>query len=114
MPIDEEPTPDLSGTRPSTTPPRYPLGAHLVDEGTAVLGETPWTGRLVHVFEDGSGSRLLSPTGFVWTAADHRLRPATADERAAYEAVSARTDRQRDALAARIAGLGERASAKRC
>ncbi|WP_326808193.1 hypothetical protein OHB04_22910 [Streptomyces sp. NBC_01775] len=67
-------------------------GAYLAGESTA--STTPpraaWVG-LVQMPLDGGQVRMVTPRGAEWTARTAHLRPATDDERAAYDAAVPRT-----------------------
>ncbi|WP_030409647.1 hypothetical protein [Streptomyces albus] len=80
-------------------------GAYLVDLSTAVAAPSSpaWTGRILHVWPDGR-CQLVTPTGYAWTAAPGDLRPATEEERAAYDAQVRGIQRERAALYQRLHG----------
>ncbi|MEW2455502.1 hypothetical protein [Streptomyces albus] len=77
--------------------------AYLVDESTATSATPPWAGRVIHVWPD-SGCRLITATGYAWTAAPGDLRPATEEERAAYDAQVRGIRRERAALYRQLRG----------
>ncbi|WP_225843504.1 hypothetical protein [Streptomyces albus] len=81
-------------------------GAYLVDESTALTRppSPAWTGRVIHVGPTDGVLQLITPTGYAWTAAPGNLRPATAEERAAYDAQVRSVRRERDALYRQLGG----------
>lgn len=72
-------------SRPVDGPVR---GAYLVDTGASSEGDglsiAFWTGRLRHVYSEGS-YLLVTATGYEWPVAPGEVRPASAAEREAYE-----------------------------
>ncbi|MEW2453001.1 hypothetical protein [Streptomyces albus] len=80
-------------------------GSYMVDEATEQLvpPAPPWVGRLLQSHRDGT-VLLIAPTGYAWTAAANDLRPATEDERAAYDAQVREVRRERAALYRQLSG----------
>ncbi len=87
--------------------PHAPIarGAYLADEATAqeVPPTPPWVGRVRQTHRDGT-VLLITPTGYAWNAAPGDLRPATEEERAAYDAQVRGIQRERDALYRQLRG----------
>ncbi|MFF9555355.1 hypothetical protein ACF1DY_05980 [Streptomyces albus] len=93
------------GRRPACTDNPHAHGAYLADEATAqqVPPASSWVGKIRQTHRDGT-VLLITPTGYVWTAAPGNLRPATDDERAAYDAQLRGIQRERDALYRQLRG----------
>ena len=79
------------------------VGAYVVDCATAVPPASPWVGKIRQIHGDGT-VLLITPTRYAWSAAASNLRPATGDERAAYDAQVRGIQRERAALYQRLRG----------
>ncbi|CAL9449415.1 hypothetical protein [Streptomyces sp. enrichment culture] len=81
----------------------YENGDCVVDESTATRTTPPWTARVLHVWPNGR-CQLITPTRYACAAAPGDLRPATEEERAAYDAQVRGIRRERDALYLQLRG----------
>ncbi|MEU7316999.1 hypothetical protein [Streptomyces sp. NPDC007083] len=85
----------------------YRRGDYVVDEATRreMPPEPPWVGR-VQLVSAGSPPRyvLVTPTGNEWRPGPGDVRPATAEERAEYDAALERRYRGLRELGRRLTG----------